>query len=291
MKKRRTMIEVPGNKSKMLEKARDFKADVLVLDVEDSVPRTTAGKSDARALIGKFLEGPPPLAGEIAVRINAAESEWFFDDIHWLVGKNPATVILPKVRSCREYIFIEELLDRIGIAPSIGTMIVVETPGSLVELNEIARSSRRLTGFVAGGFDYSIEVGSTALNPMCGLGGEMIQTHLALLRQTIVAVARLHGLNAIDGPLLARAKDDAALRAAVLAARANGFDGCMVFYPPMLDTVHELFSPTDEELHWARRINEASAAAAAEGRAAFQLDGMVILPHHVTMANRMLASR
>lgn len=289
---RRSIIEVPGNIEKMLAKARSFQADVLVLDLEDSVPRTPEDKATARRLIAEFLRSPEPVvAREVAVRINASDSEWFFDDVQWLAAQRLDAVMLPKVRSIREYIFIEELLDRLKLPAATSTIVIVETPGAMLELPEIARAARRLDGLVAGGFDYTIECHSTALNGMLGLGGEMVQSHLALLRQTVVAVARAQGLSAIDGPLLAQAKDNEALRAAVQAARLNGFDGCMVFYPPMLDVVHEVFAPTAAEQHWAQRIRTHHAEAVKQGRAAFQLDGKVVLPHHLIVAERILAER
>lgn len=292
MKKiRQSILEVPGNVEKMLDKARGFNVDVLTLDLEDSVPRTPVAKADARRLVAQFLRQERPASvREVVVRVNPSDTEWFFDDMRWLVDQPVDAVMLPKVRSVREYIFIEELMDRLRVPSTVTTMMIVETAGAMVHLAEIVKCARRLDGLIAGGFDYTIDCRSTALDSMIGLGGELGQSHLLLMRQTVVALARAHGISAIDGPLISNAKDNAALRAAVVAARQNGFDGCMVFYPPMLEVVREVFAPTPEQIEWALRIRQKHTEAVTQGRAAFQLDGLVVLPQHIAIADRILDS-
>jgi citrate lyase beta subunit len=286
--KRRAVLEVPGNVPKMLAKAGALKVDVLMFDLEDSVPAAAKDKAVARKLIAQVLEEKSYNSTEISVRINPTDSIHFFDDVFWLKKKQCDSVFLPKVRSSREYFFVEELFDKIGISQDVKIVLIVETPGALLDLTEIAKSARRLNGLVAGGFDYTLECGSNALNAIAGIGGELEKGHLIQMRQTVVAVARAYGLSAIDGLLVARPKDSDALRLAASDARKTGFNGCIVFYPPMVDVVMEVFQPTGAEVEWAQKVIGLHAQSVAEGRAAFQMEGVAILPHHVTVAQQII---
>ena len=97
MKTRRSVVEVPGNVERMVKKAETIQADVLMLDLEDSVPTTDEAKEDARRLVGQFLDNGHYVAGEIAVRVNAPDSPWFFDDVSWVTERSLSALAVPKV--------------------------------------------------------------------------------------------------------------------------------------------------------------------------------------------------
>ena len=285
---RRTVLEVPGNVQRMLDKATGLSVDVLVFDLEDSVQDTIQHKAEARSLISEVLERADIAAREIGVRINAPDTKHYADDIAWLNDKKLDLVFLPKVSSESVYAEVEAEIDRTGIDATTGIALIVEHPGALEDLGDIARKANRLSMLVAGGYDYTLECGSNALNAMAGLGGLLSDGHLTYMRQRVVAVARARGLTPIDGILVAKPKDNERVRAAADRSRQNGFEGCMVFYPPMLEAVDAAFTPTNQEEAWARRVIAAHADAVEAGRGAFVLDGVAMLAHHVTVAKQIL---
>jgi citrate lyase beta subunit len=284
---RRSVVEVPANVQKMVDKAERIATDVVMLDLEDCVPRQDAAKTTARELAGTFISRGQHLASELAVRINSPDSDWFFDDLAWVVRQKPVTVVVPKVRSWREYLFVEDFLIR-GGRPGTPVILIVETPGALLDLERIAAESVLLTGLIAGGYDYTLECRATALSALGGLGSSFSQDHLEFMRQKVVAVAAAYGLDALDGPIVPDPKDAAQIRTAAQRARDQGFTGCSVMYPPVAVVCNEVFTPTDGELGWARQVLAAYAEAEAGGRAAFALNGATILPQHKTLALRIL---
>jgi citrate lyase subunit beta / citryl-CoA lyase len=289
MRLRRSVLEVPGNVKKMVDKAVTLDADVIMLDLEDSVPRDDAAKQDARRLAGAFLGRGEHASREVAVRVNAPESPWFLDDMRWWASQPGGTLAVPKVRGWRDYIFVEELLAKLGRPDGVSVLLVVETPRCLLELERIAAEARLLSGLLVGAYDYTLECRASGLSALGGLGTDLSQDHLVYLRQKVVATAAAFGLDAIDSLVLLDPKDPVAVRAEAERAAAAGFTGCTVMYPPMAAVCDEVFSPKQADIDWAERVLAILAEASAGGRAAVSAGGTTLLPQHRTLAERILA--
>lgn len=283
---RRSMLEVPGNIQRMVDKSRGFGVDVLMLDLEDSVPATTEAKVTARGILSEAIPRGGFQAREVALRLNCPSSEWFVDDANLAAELSVRLVVLPKAYSAEEVAFAAEYLDHRYKGDPPKMILIVETPGALLDLGKIAEAGHNLTGLVSGGFDYTLETGSTAL---LTAGDRMDDSHLLYNRLRVLAFARRMGWTALDGLLVKSPKDADDVRRSAERSRAVGFDGCALYYPPHVETVNDVFSPSKEELEWADGVISAYAASADQGRAAVAVDGHVVLPQHYKMATRLKA--
>lgn len=283
---RRSLIEVPGNIERMMKKSRAFETDILMLDLEDSVPATDEAKIEARAGIAAALEEGGFVARELAIRVNRPGSPWFLDDAKFAVDVGISTVVLPKAYSGDEVFFAEHYLQLVGASSDLSLILIVETPGVLLDLKSIASKSTMIDGVLSGGFDYTLETGSFSL--LAGSEGHLDDTHLVYNRQYVLAVARSKGWTAQDGLLIADPKDLDDARAAAKRSRQLGYDGCGLYYPPHVDIVNKVFAPSAEELEWAEGVVSAYRASAAEGRAALYLNGRAVLPQHQKLATHLI---
>jgi citrate lyase subunit beta / citryl-CoA lyase len=218
------------------------------------------------------------------VRINGTDSPWAYRDVIEIVGRGGArldALVLPKVSSPREVIWLDVLLSQIelatGLPPGrIGIEAQIEDASGLVTVDQIAGASSRLAALVFGPADFMASLGMRSLRigaqPAGYTGGDAF--HYAHLR--ILVAARAAGLQAIDGPYAAIG-DLAGLRSTATSVAALGYDGKWVLHPDQIDPVNEAFSPSQEEYDRAERILEAyKAATSVHQRGAVMLDGEMI---------------
>lgn len=287
---RRSLITTPCNVESKLEKARAFPVDVLMLDLEDGVPGHGTAKACARRqLAGALGSGSGFAARELAVRVNGPRSEWFLDDIELVCGLDVPTVVVPMVEDAGDIVFAERCLARFGAPASLGLVLLVETPAAVLNLPAMVAASGRINGVIAGGLDYAMCMHSLSILPTgrprnAGRHDE----DLIYMRQRVLAVARSHGLSALDAMRPGAIADLDAFRADAEYARWLGFDGVDFYHPAFIDIANEVFTPTGEELDWARRVLGAAGDGADAGAPASRmLDGAVILPQHVEIARRL----
>lgn len=270
---------VPASSARKLEKAAALAVDEVVIDLEDAV--AVEAKESARAAAVTTLEtwsGP-----QVAVRVNAPRSEWCHRDLLALGGLAQArSVVLPKVQGPGDIAFLDRLLDGIeaaaGRAQPLRVQALIETASGLAAVQEIASASPRLEALVLGYADLGAALGGDR-----DLDGWLPAQHAVLL------AARAHGLQAIDGPCLGIHVDDDFL-AAARKARQLGFDGKWAIHPTQLATLNDLFSPTEPELEWARRVIDTLTQAEREsGQGATLLDGEMLDEAVRVAAMRVLA--
>jgi len=177
---------------------------------------------------------------------------------------------------------IRSLVSVVGVAlgPSGPPVIaLIETARGLRRAHEVATRIPRVLALMLGNVDLAVELGATP-GPD---GRELLFARSALVVDSIAA-----GLGGpIDGPCTA-IDDDDALRTEAVAAKALGFAAKVCIHPRQLAIVHDVFTPTDEELAWARRVVD--AAGAAKGRGAIAVDGQMVDAPVVARARRLLAS-
>src|SRR6185312_911605 len=168
MRVRRSTILVPGNVDRMIEKARHFAADVVLLDLEDAVPAADADKDKARRNVIAALGQGTFRAREVAVRINGPRTRWFGTDVAALAAAGAKSLILPHTYGAEDVARAEITIAETNAAtPEI--TLAVETPATLLALEEIARQARFITALAVAPVDFTLALGSTAL--LGGTGG------------------------------------------------------------------------------------------------------------------------
>jgi citrate lyase subunit beta/citryl-CoA lyase len=274
----------------MLSKAPSLPADMVFLDLEDSVaPRA---KDDARRNIVQALRSDWG-AKTVAVRINSIDTQWAADDLETVVGAvglRIDAIMMPKVEHAHEVMFVDHMLRMIETAANLDRQIAIEaqieTATGLVNVDEIARASSRLETLVFGPADMSASLGIptvTAGLPVPGYPGD--HWHYVLMK--ILVAARAAGLQAIDGPYLA-IRDLDGLRDMATRARALGYDGKWAVHPSQLGVLNEVFSPTQEEYDKAEAILSAYARVTeTEARGAVMFGDEMIDEASRKMAQRI----
>lgn len=295
MRPARSILSVPGNNPRMIEKGLASAADIAFLDLEDAV--APDAKPAGRALAVEAVAQADWQGKPRAVRVNAVGTPWFARDLVELLeetGDRLDLIILPKVDSLADLAAADRLLA--GLEVSVGrarpVMIEaqIESAGGLAGCATIAGGSRRLESLVYGPGDLAASL------RMPGLGIGMLgdwddaygsdRHHFTLM--TILVAARSNGLRAVDGPY-ADFRDPEGLRASARRSRALGYDGKWCIHPGQIDTVNEVFSPTPEEITHARSIIAAYREAITRGEGALVHQGVMIDTASLRMAEATLS--
>jgi citrate lyase subunit beta / citryl-CoA lyase len=260
--RRRACLSVPGSSDKMVAKARDLDVDEIILDLEDAV--APADKEAARARVVAAVSEPGWRCGQIAVRVNAPGTTWGPDDVAALRGLDGvASVIVPKAEDPKDVAAID-----------LPMQVLIESARGLANVNEIGQVPR-VVSLVLGYADLAASLGRSAALDL---------DLWAPVQHQVLLAARAGGVQAIDGPWLGTADDEPFRRAAERAA-ALGFDGKWAIHPQQVAFLTDCFTPSDEEVQWARRVLEALDQA-DEGAVA--LDGQMLDEAVAVAARRVL---
>lgn len=265
----RTLLFVPGNRANMLEKARTAPADVLVLDMEDSVPLSE--KSSARALVQKYLPGFALGGQRVFVRVNALSTGLAEDDLEAVVSQGLDGISLPKAESADDIARVDSMIAALeskrGLSPgTVGLIVWIETARGILKAHEISSASFRLIGVAFGADDFTRDMGIERTKEA---------TEQFFARSFIAVAAQAAGVAALDTPFVDFTDDEGLVRDSRLA-RQLGFKGKFVIHPRQIQPVNQVFTPSPQEVETARRIVEAFDAAAAQGSAAISFQGRMI---------------
>ena len=276
MKPLRTLLSVPGNRQNMIEKAGSLPTDVLVLDLEDSVP--AAEKANARVMARDAVTGPILKGQRVFVRINSIGSGLMEEDLEAVIAPGIDGINIPKPNSADDIKKVEAIVERLekerGIEKGhIKLTPWVETAKGLINAFEIASASPRIVGIIFGAEDFTLDTGMQRTE-----GGE----ELLYPRTMVVVAAKAAEVIAIDTPYNNFKDDEGLIREATLA-RKLGFEGKYIIHPSQIEPVNQAFRPTFEEVEQARRTVEAFEAAEAQGFASTSVDGRMI---DIPQANR-----
>ena len=279
----RSKLFVPGVRPELFAKALAGDADALSFDLEDSVP--VEAKDVARGAVVECLRSEAArVSGKILiVRSNALDSAHGEADLLSLAGTGVDMVNLPKVERVDEVLAAVALLERAesmqGVGQPIRLLLTIETPCGLRRAAQLASAHPRVAGLQLGLADLFEPLGIDRRDPA--------NLHAALFELRVAA--GMAGVFACDGAF-ADLRDDAAFRVEALMARRLGYIGKSCIHPRQVPLANDVFRASADEIARARRIVEAADRAAAEGRAAFIVDGQMIDPPFVKRAQAMLAS-
>lgn len=283
----RSFLFAPGDSPKKMEKAYNSGADAVILDLEDSV--APSAKTDARELVAAFLrehaqgEGP-----ELWVRINPLTGGQAEADLDSVAGAAPHGIILPKPDSAADVISLSQALDareRSADLPAGGIAILpiaTETPASVFQLHTYAGSSGRLAGLTWGAEDLSSAIGAVSARD----GNGELTSPYQIARALCLAGAAAAEVAPIE-TVYPDFRDLEGLERYVSNGRRDGFVGMMAIHPAQVEVINRGFTPSADEVDFARRVVELFAAN--PGAATLGLDGRMLDRPHLVQAERLLA--
>ena len=277
----RSLMFVPAHNQRLLESSLRRDADILLLDIEDSVP--VEDKQTARNNIKEFVTRPEAKSKLIFPRVNDRESGELLKDLYQLTTTGIAGFMYPKSTKEEDVYFVGKLLETIEYEKCIpvGTfklIPLIETTGAIVEINKICTACTRVIAVAFGCEDYVTDLGGKH-DPE----GQSIY----YARNAIVNAARAAGVLPIDTVHI-KVHDLEDLERNLILSKNLGFEGMMVLNPKELPLVNHYFSPSEEEIEWAKEMVQLTAEAKAEGKGVSVKDGKFIGPPMLKMAEKIL---
>jgi len=284
----RSLLFVPGDQPRKIEKGLTSGADVLLVDLEDSV--APANKVAARAVARDAIAAAKAAgaAPRLFVRVNALDTGLTDDDLDLVMQAGPDGILLPKALSGMD---VQHLAAKLAVReaenglPDGGTVIIAiatETAASLFTMGSYRGATHRLAGLTWGAEDLSADLGAETNRTPDGL----LTDPYRMARVLTLFAANAAGVAAIDSVFTAF-RDDAGLAAECAAARRDGFTAKMAIHPAQVPVINAAFTPSAEAVERARRIValfEASPDAGVIG-----LDGEMLDRPHLLRAQRLLA--
>ncbi len=277
----RSLMFVPAHNKKLLDSSLHRDADVLLLDIEDSVP--PADKQQSRENIKEFVKRPEAKGKLIFPRVNDRESGELLKDAYQLTIDGITGFMYPKAKKGEDIYFFGKLLETIEYEKGIpvGTFKIIpliETTGAVMNIQEICKACTRVIAVAFGCEDFV-----TDMHGKHDLEGMSILT----ARNLISMGARCSGVIPIDTVHI-RVHDLKDLEKNLIISKNLGFEGMLVLNPKELPLVHQYYSPTKEEVQWAMEMIKLSEEAQAEGKGVAVKDNKFIGPPMVKMAREIL---
>jgi malyl-CoA/(S)-citramalyl-CoA lyase len=302
----RSELAVPGTNPALFNKAAQSGADIVFLDCEDAV--APDDKEQARKNIIQGLNELDWGSKTLMVRINGLDTHYMYRDVVDIVEACPRLdmILIPKVGVAQDVYAVDMLVTQIESAKRrgkrIGFEVLIETALGMANVEAIAQSSRRLEAMSFGVADYaaSTRARTTVIGGVHKESGVLTDADAAGNRQyfwsdpwhaaqtRMLVACRAYGLRPIDGPFGDFSDPDGYIAAANRAA-VLGYEGKWAIHPSQIELANRVFTPSQAEVAKARRIIEAMAQAAKEGRGAVSLDGRLIDIASIRMAQALIS--
>ena len=278
----------PGSRPAIFEKMASSDADVINLDLEDSVAPTD--KDSARANIIKAISDVDWGDKTLSVRINGLDTPYWYRDVVDLLeqaGERLDQIMIPKVGCAADVYTVDALVTAIetakGRTKKISFEVIIESAAGIAHVEEIAAASPRLQAMSLGAADFAASMGMQTT----GIGGT--QENYYMLRDgakhwsdpwhwaqtAIVAACRTHGVLPVDGPF-GDFSDDEGYRAQARRSATLGMVGKWAIHPKQIAVANEVFTPSDEAVAEAREILAAMETAKANGEGATVYKGRLV---------------
>lgn len=279
----------PGSRPAIFEKMATSAADVINLDLEDSV--SPADKDEARANVIKAINEIDWGNKTLSVRINGLDTEFWYRDVVELLeqtGDRLDQIMIPKVGCAGDIYAVDALVTSVEMAKRrtkpINFEVIIETAAGLAHVEEIAAASPRMVAMSLGAADYAASMGMQTT----GIGGTQEnyymhgpngETHWGdpwhSVTVAIVSACRTHGLLPVDGPF-GDFSDDAGFAAQAHRSATLGMVGKWAIHPKQIALANEVFTPSEAQVNEAREILAAMEKATAEGQGAAVYKGRLI---------------
>ena len=275
----RSLIFVPGNNPRFLEKAKTLHADIVCFDLEDSVPEKE--KKKARKLIKDALKNRKQYSSSVYARTNSPISGKIPADLLEIVQKGIDGIVIPKVNNIAELEKIEKTLSSLEkkrkLKP-IELMPSIESAEGVVNAYNIASYSKRISALVFGVFDFLNDMGiEYTKQPE---GGKYA-------RAKISVDAKAAGVLAIDA-IWQDLKDEKGLKNDCSIGKSLGYAGKSIIHPDQIKTTHKIFHPNKTEIEWAEKVCKIYLKSFKKGKGATVIDGKMIDEVHYKRAKALL---
>jgi citrate lyase subunit beta/citryl-CoA lyase len=278
---RRSVLYMPGANDRALEKAKALPADAVILDLEDSV--APEAKVQARERVCAAVREGGYGRRELVIRTNALETVWGTTDLLAAAEAAPDAILIPKVAHPGDIISAAKILKSVNAPERTRIWAMMETPQAILYAREIAAVAmdpeNRLECFVLGTNDLLKESRARALDNRFAI--------VPWLALTIVA-ARAFGLDIIDG-VYNDFKDEDGFRKECEHGRTLGMDGKTLIHPSQVGPCNEVFTPTDDEVEWSRKIIDAFSQPVNAQKGVITVEGKMVERLHLVMARRTAA--
>jgi citrate lyase subunit beta/citryl-CoA lyase len=285
--KSRSLLFVPGDSARKFAKASGVGADILILDLEDSV--APPNKAAARAHVAELLRQGGPRDWRFFVRVNPFDSGLTLADLAAIVQPGLDGILVPKAEGAADIVRIGHYLDALETAAAMPLgdvkimVIATETPAAMFTLGSYAPAHPRLAGLTWGAEDLAAGIGATSNKDTGGAWSFPYQ----VARAQCLFAACAAGVAPID-TLYADFRDSAGLADDCRRARRDGFTGRLAIHPDQVAVINDGFSPSAEEIAQAWRI--AGAFAAQPGIGTIGIDGKMFDIPHLKSALRILSA-
>ena len=275
----RSLIFVPGNNPRFLEKAKKIQADIVCFDLEDSVPDDE--KTSARKLIKNALKSRSEYSSSIFVRTNYPLSGKIPSDLKEIIQKGIDGIVIPKVNNITELKKIQKTLSGLEKSKKLKPIQIIpsiESAEGVVNSYPIASFGKRVTAIVFGIFDLLNDLGVeyTKDSP----GGKYS-------RYKIPVDAAAAGIYAIDG-IWQDLNDLKGLQKDCNFGKSLGYAGKSVIHPDQISMVHKSFYPNKTEISWAEKVCKVYLESTKKGKGATTVDGKMIDEVHYKQAQALL---
>lgn len=283
----RSLLFIPGNQPKMLAKASSVSPDAFVLDLEDSVP--VSEKKNAREIVAKHIDKITETGIPIIPRVNALSTELIDDDLSAVVGSKIWGISVGKIGTPEDLLLIDRKISQLegksGIkVGKIRLLAWLETASGVVNAHEICRNNNRLTAVCFGAEDYTADMEISRHSPLTDLDNPA----LLYPRTVIPLYAKAAGIMALDTPYFGY-KDQAGLVKDCQSAKMLGFEGKFAIHPSQIDTINEVFSPSEQEYNKALQEIAVFEKSEAQGRGSTSLQDQVIDVPVVERARKLIS--
>ncbi|MGE3859224.1 MAG: CoA ester lyase [Nitrososphaeraceae archaeon] len=304
----RTLLFIPGNNKKFLDKSKSLHPDILCFDLEDSVPLTE--KFIGRDMIGQTLQSYKNIQNfngmndnvnnnnnnndfnletlsQLFVRINSFESGLYEQDLDSIISDQLDGIVIPKVNSETELekiiVTIEKLEKQKNIQKKLRLIPSIESAQGVVNSYAIAKFNPRVCSLVFGVFDYLYDM---------KLDYEEEGIEYSYARTKIPVDARAAGIPALDS-IWQKVADIDGLQKDAKTAKRLGYAGKTIIHPNHIEPVHKVFVPSQNEIEWARKVLALMTQIQEKGdkRGAFKVDGKMIDAVHFKQAKFILNLR
>lgn len=265
---RRSMLFMPGNNSGMLLNADALGADSVILDLEDAVSPTE--KDSARILVRSAMKYLDYQNCEIIIRINSIDTEFWKKDLEELVPLQPHMIMPPKINCAKDVQIVADYIKEVEVKNNIekptAIIALIETARGVENAYEIATASQRVKAIFLGAEDLTADL-------RCKRTKEGDEIFYA--RGRIVTAARAANIEAYDTPFT-DVEDEEGLKLDAEFAKGLGFTGKAAISPRHIMAINEVFSPTIEEIEYAKEVMDIIRVAKEQGKGAISLRGKMI---------------
>jgi citrate lyase subunit beta / citryl-CoA lyase len=281
LRPRRSVLYMPGSNARALEKAKTLAADGVIFDLEDSV--APDAKETARKQVTDAVKAGGFGTREVFIRVNAIDTPWHAEDFAAAAHAAPDAILVPKITNPEQVEMVGRRLLDMHSDHKIRIWAMIESPLAIFNILSIAAEARdseaRLSGFVMGTNDLAKDTRA-----------RLVPGRAPMLPwlTTCIAAARIYGIDVLDG-VYNDIGDAEGFVKECEQGRDMGFDGKTLIHPNQIEPCNKVFSPSPEEVAWARTMIGAFDLPENKSKGVISIDGKMVERLHADMARRTVA--